>query len=142
MFTWSPKYSVGFEEIDFQHQKFIKLADTAILLIGSSNNKTDVKSKIDDFIKYAKWHFGTEQKYMDIINFDVCDEHLTQHYNIILKLDDLTNDLEKFDADFALELIVFVKKWFIDHILTLDKELYSCLLTEKQEHIIIKDNNI
>lgn len=142
MFTWSPKYSVGFEEVDFQHQKFLKIADKVIECIGTGTDVSTIKNKTIELLDYAKWHFETEHFYMKQCVQHIFEDHKAEHQEILSKIDVFIQDIEKFDSDFGSELMVIVKKWFLSHILVTDKKLYNCMSDENQGHLIIKDENL
>ena len=142
MFNWNEKYSVGFEEIDLQHQKFFKLADGVIALIGNKSEKSDIKLKAKELYDYAKWHFNTEKTYVSSCNTNSFDDHLADHEAILFKIEVFIDDMDKYDSNFGSELMVMLKDWFLNHILILDKKLYSCIIEKKQNDIIIKDKNL
>jgi hemerythrin-like metal-binding protein len=142
MFTWSPKYSVGFEEVDFQHQKFLKIADDVIQLIGQCPDVSNIKQKTKELLEYAKWHFETEHFYMSQYPNHIFEDHKAEHKEILSEIEVFIQDIEKFDSNFGSELMVIVKKWFLNHILGTDKKLYNCISQEKFGHIIIKDENL
>ena len=86
MFTWNEKYSVGFDEIDTQHKKFLILTDEVRDLIGKGEHENTVLNKVNELFNYAKWHFDTENIYMKKCRYEYVEEHSNEHKKIIEKI--------------------------------------------------------
>lgn len=145
MFTWNSDYSVGIDEIDRQHQKFIKIINEIVDLFGVDKKNPIIAIKILELEDYAKWHFQTELSYLKkctkCSSNEMIEEHIKEHDEILKKIAEFRKDIGNFDAESVPQLVVFVKKWFINHTVDTDKRLYNCILQNNYENIIIKDKN-
>lgn len=128
MFTWNDGFSVGIDEIDNQHKELLNLI--AKLFEGSRFKKDleEIKIYTNNLIEYASCHFDyeviimTEYKYLDLV------KHKTEHDEIIRRLKEYYNGLSHYDADdYASELMILLKSWFVNHLTYTDKKLYEFL---------------
>lgn len=79
-----------------------------------------VEVALDELIKYAGHHFGDEEEIMKKHNFKGFDEHHAQHVMFAARVVELKDKFNK-GNDVADELLTFMQKWLVDHILNRDK---------------------
>lgn len=128
MFTWNDSYLVGIEEIDNQHKELLSLI--AKLFEGSRFKKDleEIKSYTNNLIEYASCHFDYEGIIMKEYNYAEIKGHTLEHTEIINKLKEYYNGLSLYDADdYASELMILLKNWFVNHLTLTDKKLYEFL---------------
>jgi hypothetical protein len=65
---WRDEYNVGVREIDFQHKKFFKLirkmSDLHLKGSGSTDEAADLDRLLNKLLKYAEFHFQSEEELM------------------------------------------------------------------------------
>ena len=126
MLVWDSSYSVRVKELDRQHKRMIDY----INLLDASTRDNDPKALISGILKglvvYTIEHFTTEEDYFRKFNYEKIDEHLKEHQDLILELNEYIAQFESdndFDAD---KFQNFLKDWLIDHIMGADKEYMHC----------------
>ena len=98
-------------------------------IVGEKTPKVDNKSnKNEAFIKAAKrcidytdYHFKTEEKIMDIINYSDAENHKAMHkdfYNEVVKQISRYQEGQPFVAN---KLVKYLKDWLLEHIAFRDK---------------------
>jgi hemerythrin-like metal-binding protein len=111
---WDDSYSIDIEEIDHQHKYFF-------LLIGRLNELKENKEKeklipgvIDELVKYAVFHFKSEENLMAYNGYPALNGHKILHINLI---EELSNNRLKYENDFISldEFIKFIFKWLVTH---------------------------
>ncbi len=117
---WKDEYSVGVRELDDQHKKLLQL-------INRLYDESPVKDMercfwhLNDMIKYAEMHFATEERLMDRYGYDGLAIHQGEHDSFTMRVFELNEELEKDKGDIYPDLVVFLKEWFVSHILGTDK---------------------
>lgn len=128
MFTWSNNYSVGIEEIDNQHKELLVLISK---LFEGTRFKKDVKEISEltsNLIEFASCHFDYEVKIMQEYKYPEISAHTIEHVEIIKRLKEFYYGLSNYDVDdFASELMILLKSWFVNHLTYTDKKLYDYL---------------
>jgi len=123
--SWSDSYSFNEPKVDEEHKQMLCLIQQ---LFNSSNNQKEVFSALKQLIKYIKFHFTHEERFMRSIKFKDLIEHKQLHRKIV---DDLYLYIKEKDSlapkDFAKEVAIFIKNILIEHILTSDKKVFHTM---------------
>ena len=114
----------GVKEIDAQHKKLVGLINDIVIQAESSDPSKVLSVALDEIYKYSVYHFEIEEKFMKQINFEMFDEHKREHISFIRKFSDLCIADHELKSD---EVVSFLKKWLLNHILTSDMELKNRL---------------
>lgn len=132
--AWNDVYNLGHDKVDQEHKKLFELSNQ-IALCGT--NRVQFVKAVQELIKYTKYHFTNEEKFMESINFKFLDEHKQLHKNIVDNLNDFLKQLDKFSIEeFSKKLLIFVKENIINHILTEDKRVHHLMKdTEKLKQL-------
>ncbi|MGB9819019.1 MAG: bacteriohemerythrin [Thermovenabulum sp.] len=76
------------------------------------------------FFQYAKYHFKSEEEYMEKIGYKRLLSHKFEHKDFIEKIDSI--DIFKIDQNqesYIIELLEFIVNWISNHILEKDKKI-------------------
>ena len=123
---WSSKYEVGNTEIDFQHQIFVKIIRKLIKHKNSDSDKHFIESLFSELLKYAEFHFCSEENIMLEHNYPNYIEHRKEHQKVLAELRNRLFSLQYEYIDFA-HLETFIIKWFTTHTLSEDIKLAEYL---------------
>ena len=118
---WSGEYSVNVREIDTQHKHLFKIIEDYNENIVNKAQKEVLDKTLNDLIEYSKYHFGTEEKYMEKYNF-LDDLHRGEHAVFINKVNDIKKRLDKGRLVLSVEISNFFRDWLINHVLNTDKK--------------------
>jgi len=120
---WKNEYNIGFDLIDNQHQKLFELASQTEQAIVSGETENTVKAALNELLDYARYHFSSEEQYMQQVKYDDIENHAKMHQDFELKVKSM---LKRFHSNsnfnFA-ELMGLFYDWIIQHILAEDMKL-------------------
>lgn len=117
---WDSKYSVGIEEIDACQKKMFELFNQ---LIDIKKSETDTKTFINmiaDINDYSKLYFSTEEKYLRKNGYPDLKTHLKAHRQFTKSFIGLRREIMEDIANLTDDMILELRGWMINHILTLD----------------------
>jgi hemerythrin len=121
-FSWRDSYSIGHADIDAEHQQLFRLAN-AFFEADDKTSKTDCAMRL---FQYTREHFGREEALMRQIGYPGMDAHLTQHNELIGKLNVVAESIAK-DTLQNAQLKTFLTGWLVGHIVTFDTKLAGYL---------------
>lgn len=119
---WSEEYKLGLEPIDFQHQKLIEIFNN-LFEKKSDKNIDDVKEVYYALLEYTYIHFKEEENIMLSNKFPKYDLHKKEHSYFIAQLKDIEKEIDNENLSVVEDVIIFLKKWLVNHILCTDKEI-------------------
>ncbi len=124
--VWRDSFAIGIPEIDGQHKKLLGLInDLEAVLLQKQGDAAfaDIARRMQD---YARFHFVTEEKYMESAGYPETEEHLAQHAVFTVRAAAL-----RFSPDdpenHPLKLLAFLSDWLLVHIHGTDKKMGAFL---------------
>ena len=125
---WDKKYEVGNVEIDSEHKVFVRIIQKIENATEMRKNHSYVERLIYELLKYADFHFYSEETVMMEMNYPDIAMHKKEHQKLLLKLRDMVSIVEHEDYSRPMiDLIQFLTDWFVNHTTTVDKKLADCL---------------
>jgi len=122
---WNEKYSVHVEKIDLQHKKLFDIISRTIDVYESGHDELlPVFKELADYVQY---HFATEDEYMLEHEYPDFLTHTEEHQKFTKKILNFLDGLDKGKPDLARDVLIFMKDWYVDHILGTDKKMGSFL---------------
>ena len=118
--TFTSELSVGYDALDAQHKRWIDLFNRIYMAHVNNESEFEVKKVIKDLADYTVWHFGFENKMMETYNYKTYREHRAQHDDILDQVSKIYEQLENGDEILIVNILEFLKKWLINHILKTD----------------------
>ncbi|MBF0194000.1 MAG: hemerythrin family protein [Magnetococcales bacterium] len=129
LIDWTDKYLVGLEEIDSQHKRKIRLVNNILTACYRHQPKEQIIVYMKELVKYAEWHFKTEESLMELYNYPLMNEHKEEHTNLINSLLDCQKNYNTSIIPFQ-KMYEFYFAWFGGHAFSSDRELSSFLSKE------------
>ncbi|MBF0228980.1 MAG: hemerythrin family protein [Desulfamplus sp.] len=123
--TWSELLSVGNEEIDNQHKRWIEIFNTSYDKMMCDDYSLLSNIGIDalkQMMEYAQMHFEFEEKYMQQINYPALVEHKFQHDLFKVQLHKINQNFENGISKLNSEIMKMIENWLIGHIQTEDQK--------------------
>ncbi|WP_136805255.1 bacteriohemerythrin [Desulfosediminicola flagellatus] len=117
---WQSDYDVGIPDIDDQHRMFLRLVGKIRAEKGSGADNEKMSLLLSELLKYAEYHFCSEENLMYGCNYPERAEHSRIHEEIIAELRNRVFAV-KFDLDDYDSLEAFLFNWIVNHILKDDK---------------------
>ncbi len=120
LYDWDKKYSVDFEPIDTQHKMLLGMINK--LLLNQLKGKKIILMLMEEVVLYAKFHFFSEENFMQIYNYSDFDNHKTEHTDLLNEV--ISKSTLYIDDKIKLEEVVkFLVNWFVVHTTKGDREL-------------------
>lgn len=122
LMTWNDELSVKVKEIDDQHKKLIGLVNNLHDAMKGGQAKLVLESTLQELASYTVYHFQTEEKYMQKINYPGYLAHKMKHDAFVRKVSDFQKDFHAGRLGISLDLMNFLKEWVTTHIRDIDQQ--------------------
>lgn len=134
--AWRKEYEIGIEAIDNQHKSLI----TMLNKIDANREKIDkipiLKEVLIGLVDYTKSHFHDEEAFMEEIGYPKLLEHRRQHQILTDQVVDILKRLRMGNFNINDELMSFLKKWVINHIMDHDHQIGEYYSNQKKAQLI------
>jgi hemerythrin len=134
--TWNPTYSVGIKVIDEQHMKLIKLTNKLFRSCMSGQERIKGDSiffeVIREVIEYVGYHFNTEEKVMERVDYPKSKEHKIEHKVFVKEVLAKVEEFNSGKINTPLSFVYYLRDWILHHIAVNDKKLGEYLLEMKR----------
>jgi hemerythrin len=132
--SWHSSYSVGIPLIDEQHKELINLTNKLFnsCIQGNESSKIIFMRTIRGTVDYVGYHFSTEEKVMERINYPGLVTHKKEHTDFVKEV---LHEVEEFKSGKKFTPISFVhylKDWVLTHIAVSDKQMGDYILRLKK----------
>ena len=132
--TWQKTYSVNIPLIDSQHMALVDLTNKLYrnCLKGRNHSKEVFMEVVRKTVDYVGYHFSTEEKIMERVNYPGFAAHKKEHNAFVMEV---LKSVEAFSSGKIYNPIAFVKylkDWVLTHIAVSDTELGNYLLSLKR----------
>ncbi len=119
---WKDDYTLGIEDIDFQHHYFLNLINRLSDELVNSDDETYHSLLITELNAYVRFHFISEENIMMRANYPELEEHKELHEKLL-------NSLVPKEALFEMssskkevkDIIDFLVDWFVLHAMKEDR---------------------
>ncbi|HBF89251.1 MAG TPA: hypothetical protein DDX39_11480 [Bacteroidales bacterium] len=119
---WSSTYETGIGKIDNQHKNFLEIITTIQKVEKENSDVKKVMRTINELVKYAQYHFLSEENFMEEINYPEFQLHKQLHYKLIELLNIEKNNLELNQISLS-HFLDFAVNWFKNHTVNEDKKI-------------------
>jgi len=120
LIEWSQLYSVGYADIDEQHNKLIDLINVMFFAFSEGNAEEKINDIVNELINYTQYHFDLEEKYFYKYKYPETEEHIEQHKSFVDAISKFKASLKEKKGNTHYEVFEYIKKWLVDHILVAD----------------------
>lgn len=127
---WSDKLETGVKEADDQHKKLVGLINDLYDAMKQGKGREVIDKVLDELVKYAWYHFTTEETLMSKYGYPELQAHKREHEAFKAKIKEFLEKKAKGEITLSVEVISFLKDWLVKHIMGTDKK-YGPFLIEK-----------
>jgi hemerythrin len=127
---WKAEYSVGHDKLDEQHSAIINIINRLYRNMQSGVESDDLQKMLHELLQYANTHLIDEEEIMKGVNYPDLKSHQKVHKSYIANVDNILQRFNTSDPDAAFETLKFLRNWWINHILSMDKLYKSYLIPE------------
>lgn len=126
---WDGRFSVGVPALDAQHQGIIRLLNRMIDQQDAAVGSEVVSETLDAMVAYAGRHFRYEERLMAGHGYPGLEEHRQRHRSFTLKTVNFCQATMIHLDSVPLQLLDYLREWWVGHILGEDMEYSSFLAT-------------
>ncbi|MDT8316429.1 MAG: bacteriohemerythrin [bacterium] len=130
LIEWTEEFSVGIEEIDNQHQKWISIVNELHDSIIKTRGISALKELIREMEEYTDLHFSTEEEMLEKAEWPELDRHKRIHFSFKQQVMQLKRDIYAGELVLRSQVMSVIKNWLVEHILKEDRE-YSKFIKNK-----------
>jgi hemerythrin len=112
--SWKNEYCIGIEEIDKQHMDFVKLMNRFMVLFGSGANIRLQDRLLLEILKYAEYHFVSEENLMIIYKYTDISNQEKEHNILINAFKKKCTGLKEGSVN-GNDLVQYLINWFLSH---------------------------
>ena len=123
---WKKEYNLGISVIDIQHKQFLELMNQAYDAFYKKQTNAELEILIENIRDYTLLHFGTEEKYFDLFNYENKKEHIARHLELKERFMSLMKEFQVKGGNMIPELIDFLEDWLVVHLNYEDKKYVKC----------------
>lgn len=121
LIVWNSIYETGIAEVDNEHKVFVSIIQRLESGIAAQN-KMQVMNIVEELLKYADFHFTSEENIMIREEYPDYQWHKRIHERLLIELRDKIHIMKYEFIDFDL-LLNFVISWFKGHTTIEDKKI-------------------
>lgn len=127
---WDDSFSVGVARLDSQHKRITEIINLLMDEPKDGFDSKTIEQVLNQLTEYVHNHFETEEKLL--AEFDFPDLHLQheEHKQFRLKLADLCMQAIRSYASIPTDLSLYLREWWIDHILVKDMQYRPFLMSK------------
>jgi hemerythrin len=121
---WNDTFLTNHETVDYQHRTLFNTINDLVRAHNMSEDGANgllVEVALDELLKYAAHHFGDEEGIMIKHGYKELSAHQEQHKKFVEAMLKFKVRFDK-NENITSELLSFMQKWLVDHIMTRDQE--------------------
>lgn len=127
---WSDELSCSFEEFDTDHKRLIELYNNFHQSVDEGQDSDAVGDIFEELLSYTNWHFRHEERVMQEYEYEGYFEHKKIHEDLVAQATELYEKFLAGDVGVPGQLLPFLEKWLVEHILGTDKETGAYLAAQ------------
>ena len=130
-FTWKDSFAIGVEEIDQQHKGFLEYLNECYLQTARNSSAVINRHLHEKLKEYAATHFRFEEALLQAKGYPNLEFHVKKHKYFESRVAELDPDKAGGRTRTTESLFVFLRDWFLCHILEEDKKFVSLIMLDK-----------
>ncbi|MDR0497602.1 MAG: bacteriohemerythrin [Treponema sp.] len=127
---WQNNFSIGIKLIDDQHKELIRLTNKLFVscLAGRERSMDVFLDTIHDVVDYTSYHFTTEEKVMERVNYPEYFKHKSEHVDFVREVYDRVAEFEPGKIVAPIKFVYFLRDWVLHHIAMSDRKMGEYLM--------------
>ena len=134
-FEWTPELSVGFPDIDNQHEELLNRFNRLQEACREDRGREEVRRLFDFLDHYVLQHFTDEERIMLDAHYPDIMLHQQEHLELITKLRKLKRQMHEYSisSSLVIEITQTLFDWVVNHIQSTDVRLGKYLAEKSVE---------
>ena len=127
---WQNSYSVGIKIVDEQHMELINLTNKLFndCMEGQEQATSSFLVTIHEAVDYVGYHFSTEEKIMERVNYPDFANHKNEHADFVREVIKKVAEFNSGKASTPVTFVYYLKDWVLQHIAVCDKKMGDYLI--------------
>ena len=121
LIEWREEFSVGIDEIDGQHRKWIGIINDLHDSLTQSKGDDVLSRLVREMEEYTDFHFSEEEKLLERAGYPDLSKHRLTHYSFRQQVLRLKGEILNGEMVLRTQVMSIVKNWLEEHILREDK---------------------
>jgi hemerythrin-like metal-binding protein len=119
--AWAPWLETGISFVDSDHRVLVRLINQTADCVGAHEESPVVGSILESLADYVAFHFGREERLMELCGFPGHAAHVDGHDRLIEEILEFQDRHRKAPAEVAPgNLLEFLMRWLVEHIVKED----------------------
>ncbi len=120
---WNEKLSVGVAIIDDEHKNLVGMLNKLYDAMQAKHSEEALGKVLDELVAYTASHFKHEEALFAKAGYPAAAEHEKEHTDLTKQVLDVQKKYrEGATATLSTEVLNFLRKWLLTHILGSDKK--------------------
>jgi hemerythrin-like metal-binding protein len=119
--TWTSNYNIGISEVDAQHKRLIEIINEIYESVNNGKENEIIHRIINELVDYYITHFSVEEKIMSEYGYVSYLSHKKEHNDFKNVIQAYQKKIESGQLVVSMDMVKYLKDWFIKHILVSDK---------------------
>lgn len=124
---WNDSFSVGYPKIDEQHKVVFDIINDLYDSIMNATSSNIIEKIVEKMVDYTRYHFGEEEILFDQFEYEHKALHEIEHKKFVKKSEEFLASVGKNDNLLSIQVLNFLRDWWIKHILYHDKKYVNKL---------------
>ncbi len=122
LFVWGDMFSVGYAEIDAQHQKLFAIGNSFYGEYVNRASRATMDKLFGELVDYTRYHFDDEERILKKCGYPDLQKHHLNHEKLVRLVNSYQKQLEAGTPEIEAQVMDFIKMWLNAHILGTDKQ--------------------
>ncbi|NQU57853.1 MAG: hemerythrin family protein [Rhodospirillales bacterium] len=119
---WKDEYRVGHALIDYDHQTLVNITNELFDCVDKGLSTEEISTTIKYLINYVELHFQREEKLFLESDYPDCKAHMGKHREIEKVVRGIATQYAADPTAINIDdVLAFLKKWLINHIMRTDR---------------------
>jgi hemerythrin-like metal-binding protein len=124
---WDESFSVGVEVLDKQHQQIVAIINRLIDEPAEGFGSDEVARILADLTKFVHYHFQIEEQLLAEHGYPDLKTQQAEHKEFRIELAGFCLGSMKNHTIIPINILLYLKEWWVDHILVKDMKYRSFL---------------
>lgn len=123
LIEWDDTLVLGVQQIDEHHEKLVSILNRCYRALMLNDHRHELEAIVGELLDYTHYHFRTEEGLMDEAGYLEAPSHVQAHGSFIASIEDFQGRFQAGESFVAMELLMFLKEWLLEHIQHTDRAL-------------------
>ena len=122
LFPWKDTYNVNVGIVDSQHRVLVDLINELHHAMMSRSGKEQMGKILANLVSYTESHFKAEEGILLANQYPDLANHKIEHERFVKTIKEYQTKFQKNELGLTIEVMDFLKKWLVEHIMGVDKK--------------------